>query len=400
MERRSYKAYLVFIALILTLLSLSKSTQQSLRSGALAATAPLWQGAFAVKRCLLHPSWMLAAFPSAKDKCHAGDPAAEERYWRLSADNVRLQGQVQLLKEQLFQEWTFQVEALQALQLKGFEKSSFYQRRYEELCRLIESESSALAAKVLFRDPSSWSSSLWINVGQADNEALGRVVVFHNSPVVVGLDVVGVIDYVGKRQSRVRLITDSGLNPAVRACRGLPQEMFLKERLDSLHHWLSLSTELTGSVTGKQEVVSQIARLKQQLTSHRSGGYWAKGELRGTSGPLWRTRGNLLQGVGFNMDFSDQESVALDLRSEEGGANQMLQPHDLLLTTGMDGVFPAGLRVAEVVEVDMLREGSYTYGLTARPTVGHLDELTLVFVLPPVGYQEEDQPPYFRPTRR
>ena len=61
----------------------------------------------------------------------------------------------------------------------------------------------------------------------------------------------------------------------------------------------------------------------------------------------------------------------------------ILKVGDLLVTTGMDGVFPSGLKVGEVVDVEPLKEGDCYYELTAKPTCNHIDELSYVFVLPP-----------------
>lgn len=63
---------------------------------------------------------------------------------------------------------------------------------------------------------------------------------------------------------------------------------------------------------------------------------------------------------------------------------------DILVTTGMDGVFPPGLRVAEVTRIFPLREGAYTYEIEAVPVVGNLDTLQTVFIIPPVGYSSEE----------
>ncbi len=188
--------------------------------------------------------------------------------------------------------------------------------------------SRAIPARVVFRSPASWSSSLWIDVGID----IGQTQVLPNSPVVVGNALVGVIDHIAGRRARVRLITDSGLHPSVRASR--------------------------------------------------DGALLAKGELSGSSHPLWRSRGALLEGTGFNYDFSDSAGPARDLRTTD---QPILQPGDLLITTGMDGLFPAGLEVARVATVAPLREGAYFYNLTATPVAPNLDELTHLFVLPPIG---------------
>ena len=77
-----------------------------------------------------------------------------------------------------------------------------------------------------FRSSAAWDHFLWINIGETTNERLGKKAIMKNSPVVVGKSVVGVIDYVGRRQSRVRLITDSGLPLSVRVNRAKGQTVY------------------------------------------------------------------------------------------------------------------------------------------------------------------------------
>ncbi|HRD55746.1 MAG TPA: rod shape-determining protein MreC, partial [Parachlamydiaceae bacterium] len=151
----------------------------------------------------------------------------------------------------------------------------------------------ATPAKVIFRSAGSWFSSLWINVGHNSKGLIGK-----NSPVLAGNAVIGIIDYCGKKQSRVRLITDSALSPSVRV---------LRHEGGEIH-------------------------------------YLAKGELKGAAKPLFRSGGNQLFGIGFNYDFADDKGFARDLRTGEPqneGAKQKVLPllkvNDLLVTTGMDG---------------------------------------------------------------
>lgn len=211
----------------------------------------------------------------------------------------------------------------------------------------------SIAARVIFRSPNSWFSSFWINIGQEDNQYLTQPI-GKNSPVLIGNSVIGVIDYVGKKQSRVRLITDSALNPSVRV---------LRRENESIH-------------------------------------YLAKGELRGAGKPLFRGNGNVLYGIGFNYDFSDDKGPSRDLRTGEPNENKekaktvpLLKLNDLLVTTGMDGVFPPDLNIARITKIYPLKEGDYYYELEAEPTSGKLDDISLVFVLPPIGFDFNDQPP-------
>ena len=55
-----------------------------------------------------------------------------------------------------------------------------------------------------------------------------------NSPVIIGFQVVGVVDYVGKWCSRAKLITDSSLTPSVRVSRGVYEDILFQDHLNLL----------------------------------------------------------------------------------------------------------------------------------------------------------------------
>jgi cell shape-determining protein MreC len=246
----------------------------------------------------------------------------------------------------------------------------------------VEREAQFVSAKVIFREPSVWGSSLWIDVGQKTNRGLGRQIVSKNSPVIIGTTVVGIVEYVGEKRSRVRLITDASLVPSVRAVRGEEQNRVLIEKINGLTSLLEARADL--NIT--QDFQDNLLNLKKQLFVENSNLYLAKGELRGTSQPLWRSRGVFLKGVGFNYDFSDEEGPARHIHTGDL-SNSLIRIGDLLVTTGMDGVFPKGLHVAYVASVEPLVEGACSYNITAKSLIENLDNLASVTVLPP--YEEE-----------
>ena len=137
---------------------------------------------------------------------------------------------------------------------------------------------------MVFREPTSWSSTLWINLGEKDNERLNRKVIGPSSPVLVGTSIVGVVEYVGKSQSRVRLITDSRLCPSVRALRGEEQNRELLKHLDALLLSLELRPDLSENA---EQVIPFLSQLKTNLARRSRDLYLAKGVLHGASHPLW-----------------------------------------------------------------------------------------------------------------
>jgi rod shape-determining protein MreC len=309
MRRHALTPYLLILGLLLLIMSLPINSIEKFRGNIFSFLAPAWNKAFLLKR----------ATTSSED-------------WKIIEENdeiTRLHLENHLLRTEISQ--------------------------LTEILHLQSNESQdALPARVIYRSLNSWNSSLWINVGEADNAIFRKQMVMKNSPVTLGTAVVGVIDYVGKHQSRVRLITDTGLTPSVRA---------LREEDGEVH-------------------------------------YLAKGELQGSYQPQGRTQNQILHGVGFNYDFSDEYGPARDLRTgfpvnSENNEKpiSLLQPRDLLITTGMDGIFPPGLEVATILEIFPLKEGDYTYSLTARPVVENLNDLSIVFVIQPIGYDEHDEAP-------
>jgi len=295
-----------------------------------------------------------------------------------SAERARLQLENQHLRTQMDHayEWVLFGQRLgeQFESLKG-EPS---QKRAGHLRELLLGQLSSLPAQVIYRDPSSWSSSLWVNVGEENNRILGHTLIAKNSPVLAEDGaLVGVVDYVGKKQARIRLITDSGLSPAVQICRGAAQNRELAHQLQALLHQLKNRDDLFSTEVEKEAFFAQLHHLQERSGVKWEDGYLAKGEVHGSSAPFWRSRGPLLKGIGFHFDYPDKRGTLPDSRGEL----PLLKEGDLLVTSGLDGVFPRGLRVGTVTWVEALKEGSYAYEIEVRPSVNHLNDLHTVFIL-------------------
>lgn len=314
MKRLSYKPYGFLAVSLFFILSFSTNTSDHLRSASIGTMAPIWR--------------VIAAIPTL----FASNDATRQ-IDILKQENQSLKAELEMLRQYVISDAMLQDEREKVGALSG--------RRKEEFLERLELQGSGVLAKVIFREPASWSSSLWINVGERSNQRLGKSVILKNSPVVVGDQVVGVVEYVGHRRSKVRLISDAGLAISVRAVR---DKMYL-----------------------------------------------AKGEVFGASEPWWRSRGVYLKGVGFNYDFADDEGEARALRTGEvmseighGAKLSLIQKGDLLITSGMDGVFPPGFRVAYVQNIAPLKEGACSYELEAKASILSLDHLSYVTVLPPI----------------
>jgi cell shape-determining protein MreC len=65
----------------------------------------------------------------------------------------------------------------------------------------------------------------------------------------------------------------------------------------------------------------------------------------------------------------------------------ILKEGDLLVTSGLDGVFPPGLMVGVVSWINSLKEGGYAYEIEAYPAAGNLNDLQTVFIMPPMSVE-------------
>ncbi len=348
-------------------MSRSKETSESIRGFAVSALSPLW-------RTLSSP---------AKEE--------NDHHLRLQIENQLLKNECSHLQE-LLKEAFYLKKEIQQL----FSTGEVPHHYLNDLKPILKRRLEAVPARVIYRPSTSWNSFFWIDVGQSANENLSRKVIAKNSPVVIGHSLVGVVDYVGKNQSRVRLITDNELFPSVRAVRGYPQAIRLIEVINVLLDNLTQLELLFVDQQEKDFLTQRLEKLQKDLSQGQETLYLAKGELQGCCRPHHRSHGNLLKGIGFNYDFADEKGPARDLRSgipykskPDEPPVALLRVHDILTTTGMDGIFPEGLQVAEVIHIDPLEEGAYYYELQAKPTAGNLDTLSLVFVLSPHGYDSE-----------
>lgn len=359
MKRRSYKEYALVGAVLLALLTIPTVISETIRTRMLFPLANLWR--------------------------------SKERTLTNHEEVARLEGENHLLRIEIGKLRALIDQQQQAQQLAhALAQSPGGTRRYEELAFLLSEFSQAIPARVIYRDPGTYSTCLWVDVGSETNKNSSRPAVQKNSPVVVGRSLVGVVDYVGRRQSRVRLISDMTLKPSVRAIRGSVQNVVFLESLDCLLRHLHGRQDLPMDKEESRELAQKLEQMRTKFHTPASNLYLAKGIVQGASTPLWRNAQTSLRGIGFNYDTADQEGGPLELISSEGPP--ILQPHDILMTTGMDGVFPPGLRVAEVIKVFPLREGAYTFDLEATPLASPLSELQTVFILPPLGFDPEEHP--------
>lgn len=382
MQRKIIAIYFTIFVTLLVVMSLSRHTNDKMRGQSVAIFAPFWEKILSLKYFFFHP-YQPSPFTHL---------SIEEEKQRLQLENQLLEIEVAYLQEQIQEKllMTSQIEQIAShMPEEAKMMAADYEKAMQNTFKITQRRMHALPARVIFRSFDTWNSFLWINIGESINRDMQSVAIAKNSPVVIGKSIVGIIDYVGEHQARVRLISDSRLTPSVRATRGGEQDFLLSEKIEGLLHQMHDKKNLPISSEEQTKLFRLLLHLQQNLQPFKKTWYLAKGKLLGSMYSAKLGQSVYLRGVGFNYDFSDEEGGNRDLRSGKINQSQeevtpILKVNDILITTGMDGLFPPGFEVAVVTRVGLLKEGDYFYDLEARPIVNSLEELTLVFVLPPM----------------
>lgn len=301
----------------------------------------------------------------------------QEKIHQLEAREILLKNKIEFVKDIVLSDSRLQKRIEELRQITPHSAESNNQRAIY-LAKLLQQELKSIPGKVIFREPLLWNNFLWIDLGESSNRQIGENIIAKDSPVVVGNKVLGVIEEVHETRSKVRLLTDPSLTISVRVTRGKEQNLSLLESIEELLHQLDVRSELVeGHLT--QIALQQLQKsLMQDIGSYQL----AKGILQGSNSSLWRLPAHILQGFGFNYEFSDEEGEKIDLRSQNP---PIIRIGDLLITTGFDGIFPKGLLTATVVAVEPLNAGDIFYKIRARAAIENIHEIEFVQVLPAIS---------------
>ncbi|MBQ8498867.1 rod shape-determining protein MreC [Chlamydia sp.] len=229
---------------------------------------------------------------------------------------------------------------------------------------------SPIIGRVIFRDPAHWGSSCWINIGKEHG-------VKKNSPVVCGKVVVGLVDFVGEAQSRVRLITDVGIKPSVIAIRGEIQTWVVKDQLRTLARNVTNLPASAFTDSDKRKALQVLQQLESSLLLSGHNDFALRGIVCGRGDPIWKPEASVLNGSDFG--FVNGKTVEVG---------------DILVTTGLDGVFPPGLLVATVSEVLPKSEGACSLNIKAQSLAPDCSTADFL-VLHPMDFNPNDRPDIF-----
>ena len=227
MKKKIIITYFLIFGALLAIMSISRPTSEKMRGNSIAFLTPLWERLLSIKHFIAHPS-QPSPFTSH---------SIEEEMQRLQVENQLLATELTFL-QRLFDEQMRLSTKLAMIASSGSEEisllSSEQQKALQRILKQLNWRLKAIPARVIFRSFDTWNSSLWINIGNSINQTDQGTFIAINSPVVLGQAIVGVVDYVGEHQSKVRLISDSRLAPSVRASRGGEQELLISEYIEGL----------------------------------------------------------------------------------------------------------------------------------------------------------------------
>ena len=234
-----------------------------------------------------------------------------------------------------------------------------------------------------------WSHIAWIDRGSKAKDLPFPIAV--GCPVVYGQYLVGIVEKVGSEASQIRLLSDPLLRPAVRV-----QRMARNIRKENAAYLLLHELEAHPELIPKETHRAAFIKLLTSLTTSFAKGQklsLAKGELQGSFDIQKPT---ILRGIGFNYDVEDEEGPARDIRTgqdhRDSSKMALIQPGDVLVTSGLDGFFPKGLLAAYVKQVNPLEEGGISYEISAEVACPCFLDLSTVALLPPLPKEAQEEP--------
>ncbi len=365
------RSYMFFCFFLVVVLNLPQQLTQGMRSLSISALTTPWN--------LIHH--LRGRLLTRSEGAEAQD-APNDVVLKLEEENVLLRSQVSSMRHWLISEGYLEKHLRYLLILRNSVPpedtdtiGQFLKVKTAQLAQRLEREVRSVPAQVIFREPSSWNSVLWVDVGEETNRLHNRIVVGKHSPVIVGGALVGIVENVREHCSSVRLITESRLAISVQALRGGEQDRYALESIEGLVSVIEERENLFKDSNSRVVFLTALQELRKRFQALSVENIVARGEIFGASQPLWRKRGNMLKGVGF---FNPS---VLDMATTYSKAP--LKSGDLLVTTGIDGVFPQGFRVGTVVAIAPMREGDSAYEIEAKAMIENWENLSEVSVLPP-----------------
>lgn len=266
-------------------------------------------------------------------------------------------------------------ESIEQKHLFLLEKSPFY----SQFQKYIEGSTPGW---ILYRPSTPGSCIVWIKTLNP---------VQKGSAVIIGDCVVGFIDVVHGLCARLRLVTDTRSKVAVeiKKASALHKEGIgdvsasMKALSMDVSYWQFLAEHgLFQDSSRALEIQKLLKDLQKELYSDRAlESTSLQGLLRGSPN-FWRYGQNHLVAEGFYRQIEISET------SFKPNSNP-IEPGDLLVTSGLDGRYPPGLRVGYVSGVRAQDPANTLFEVEASSALADFSKEKWVWVLPPMMSLEE-----------
>ena len=245
-----------------------------------------------------------------------------------------------------------------------------------------------MAAHIVCHGQTPWTHTAWIDIGSSSSPLLFPIE--RNCPVVFGKALVGIVERVGTKTSLIRLLSDPLLRPSVQVLR-TGYDYRIEEAISYILRQIALKPTLLPKENHQKALKTLLLTLKKTLKAEKRY-FFAKGELQGSSS-LYKP--HIFRGIGFNYDTGDELGPPRDIRTGQVGTAgpkiPLIQPNDLLVTNGLDGMYPRGLEAAYVEQVSPLEEGGVAYEITAKAACPSFLDLHTIAILPPLPQEKETE---------
>ena len=303
---------------------------------------------------------------------------------KMTLDNQILKSQITYIQEwigtqQKVEDFFSELKKLEKTKQLAITSQDHQKKRILVLQDFLQQFSRYAFAKIIFKEPFSSSSFAWINLGELYNQKIGGKILAKNSPVVVGDVLVGVVEEVFLNYSKIRLITDPNLVVSVRAIRGDQQLKNLDSKVMELLDCLELTEDFKWA--DKEQLKVTLTSLHEQLEKDGNDRYFAYGEIYGREYSPFLAFQNELIGDGFHLKV--EERLLRTSTESRGFKDVIIKKGDLLVTTGLDGLFPKGFKVGIVTDVSPAQIGRLAHKIKARSILENIHEVQFVQILPP-----------------
>lgn len=288
-------------------------------------------------------------------------------------DTVLLEDTIVKLQEKIssLEEHTY-ADSKEREQYLRHSNRKYGMRRNHEFDEKLACYTRSIEAPIIRKSLTEYAAFIFIGKGRFDDPHSNTLKV--DSPVVYGNTLIGVVEEIEDRISKVRLLTDARMVVPSRAIRGGRSLSHVQAKARGLYSLLDEDSPLG------EEILAFLRRDGCDETVH------AKGCIQGGGLPFLGRRVPYLQATNFSGFYRDEDSSSRDIYGKEYTLKKtpslaILAKGDIIVTTGEEGVFPPGLAIGIVSSCPTTKDG-VTLDAHVAPLIS-LQEISGVTIISP-----------------